>query len=438
MYTELKDRNIYENANVNFVFDFFSPYKRRKLASLMSKALLRKVSFSNKYDLFSRTMENKTKLYPNFMGGYRMHTLESGFIPYNEAINILLRSLSFIEGNGFTTDKCRMKMYINFNSKGTDINEAQMLNKIKFSLRINESKYFDIWYRDNFERPRRNFMSYVYPTQIFERVINENNIINLPLSEFNYPDSQYFGIDYNNLSKGYVGLKYPGGRNYHKRKNEILDLMNNGIKIFHTVLSEGGSYNDNDMIKFRKVISEQKQLVNSIKTYEGFKLGHKNILLTYDLDDNPTKVKFKYNEFRQVLFELLAYGDVVRGEVNYDSARNKMQVQNTVVRNGIGIHGLEFFNSNLDGDFTNCSFFGCSIKRSRIFDSAFLHENNIVNSIMRNANYLDDSTEMNNTYIDNDSEFIIDGKLINCIVRNGTVSFNASIDKETEIINIDA
>lgn len=434
MYQDLADRNIYENARINFVFDFFSPYQRKHLAHVASKALLRKVTYSNKFSLFTKAMESSTKMYPNYLGGERMHTLESGFVPYNEAVNMLMRASSFIQANGFTTDKCRMKLFINLDHRQLNIRESQMLNKIKFGLRINEGKYFDVWYDDVFERPRRNFVSYVYPKGIFTKNLDENSIIDVPINEFNYPDSQYFGIDFNYLRNGYVGLSYPGGKNYHLRKDEILELLDNGVKIYHNVLNENSVYTEDDIIKFRGVFNEQRKLVDSIKTYDSFKIRHKNIKLFYDLDENEEKIKFKYNEFRDVLFELLAYGDVVRGEINYDSDRGAMQVRNTVVRNGVGIRGIEFYESKLTGDFYDCAFSDCKIYRSRAFNGLFTNETLITNSILRNADFRDNTTEMHNTYIDNDDKFVIDGKLTNCVVRNGVVQYNASVDKGTVII----
>jgi hypothetical protein len=72
-----------------------------------------------------------------------------------------------------------------------------------------------------------------------------------------------------------------------------------------------------------------------------------------------------------------------------------------------------------------------------MFDGIFLNENIITNSIINDCEYQDSATSMYNSYINNSPEYIIEGRLENCIVRNGTVGYNSSIDKNTVIIKID-
>jgi hypothetical protein len=66
MYNDLSKRHIFENANLGFEFEFFSPVSRENLAAIFEKALGRQVVWSNSYKSGTPVTESQFKLEADF------------------------------------------------------------------------------------------------------------------------------------------------------------------------------------------------------------------------------------------------------------------------------------------------------------------------------------------------------------------------------------
>ena len=49
MYTDINKRNLFENVNLGFEFEFFSPTSRKELSEKLTKYLGKKVEWSESY-----------------------------------------------------------------------------------------------------------------------------------------------------------------------------------------------------------------------------------------------------------------------------------------------------------------------------------------------------------------------------------------------------
>ena len=125
---------------IGFEFEFYTNLLRGRAAESLSKLLKKKVHVSEKYHSNIPVDLNNFKLEPDYSGGSKMMEFITGPLPYNEAITILIKTLKWIDENGWTTDKCAFQFSVSFDKSRRDIKDKmENLDKLKFILGLDEN-----------------------------------------------------------------------------------------------------------------------------------------------------------------------------------------------------------------------------------------------------------------------------------------------------------
>ena len=436
MYNDLSKRHIFENANLGFEFEFFSPVSRENLAAIFEKALGRQVVWSNSYKSGTPVTESQFKLEADFSGGFKMHEFVTAPLPYAEAVNVLFRSMNVIAENGFTSDRCGLHINLSFNKKTTNLPVSlENLNVLKFILNLDEAKIYDLWPSalNKTQKPYKGSVNFIYPKN---RFIAETALHVKPdPTQFNVPQSKYFGLNFSKLADGYLEIRYAGGTDYQNKKSQAVELINYLTELTHTVLENNSDYSLTEKQQISKILEKQKATLLAVKSPQNLRTSYPNISLYVDLRADQPIVESNFANLKDALFDMIAFGNLKSGVVNYDTATKRIQIKDAKLKEGFGISGVDLFNCVIEGEVSNCLLYGCRVKSSLISESVIHTNNEIRHSLLKNCSFQRDGVNLiAGSYLDIKPEHPIFAELKECIVRSGTLSYNSIADSKTEFV----
>jgi len=436
MYNDLSKRHIFENANLGFEFEFFSPVSRENLAAIFEKALGRQVVWSNSYKSGTPVTESQFKLEADFSGGFKMHEFVTAPLPYAEAVNVLFRSMNVIAENGFTSDRCGLHINLSFNKKTTNLPVSlENLNVLKFILNLDEAKIYDLWPSalNKTQKPYKGSVNFIYPKN---RFIAETALHVKPdPTQFNVPQSKYFGLNFSKLADGYLEIRYAGGTDYQNKKSQAIELINYLTELTHTVLENNSDYSLTEKQQISKILEKQKATLLAVKSPQNLRTSYPNISLYVDLRADQPIVESNFANLKDALFDMIAFGNLKSGVVNYDTATKRIQIKDAKLKEGFGISGVDLFNCVIEGEVSNCLLYGCRVKSSLISESVIHTNNEIRHSLLKNCSFQRDGVNLiAGSYLDIKPEHPIFAELKECIVRSGTLSYNSIADSKTEFV----
>ena len=439
MYKELNQQKLFDNVNLGFEFEFFSPISREDLALKLSSLLNKNVVHSDEYGSDIPVTYTDFKLEPDFSGGFKMNELITGVMPYNEAIHVMYKVMNFIDENGFTTDRTGMHINISLNEFDLGLLERlQNLNVFKYILGLNEERIFEMWpsAKSRIQKIYKNSVTNIYPKNKF---LSETAILysapNSPL-DFVYPQSKYFGLNFEKLKDGYLEVRYAGGVDYQSKRSSATSLINYIAESLQATLSTNYSYSIDEQRKVTDVLKQQREVTQSVKTYESFTKNYPKIELYVDLKNDPRIVESNYLNFRESLFDLITFGKISKGIINYDTEAKRVQLKDSTLKEGFGIHDIDLINCSIESELTRCLLIECKVRSSHLTECRIITENDI-----RYCN-IDDClfekggvNRIDLSYIKSDPSGIIYADLNECIVRSGVISLESKVDSKTEVLS---
>lgn len=436
MYNDLEKRHIFENARLGFELEFFSPIPRPELAEIFEKALGRRVVWTDDYNSGIEVNEKQFKLEADFSGGFKMNELVTAPLPYSEAVNVLFRAMNIISEKGFTTDRCGLHINLSFDTKGTDLKYTiENLNKLKFILDLDEQKVYSLWPSalNKTQKPYKGSVSFLFPKN---KYLAETGLAYKPSpTDFQIPHSKYFGLNFEKLSEGYLEIRYAGGKDYQNKKAEAVELINYLAELTYSTLERNNEYTLIEKTQISKILESQKATLLSVKTPANFRAVHSKIMLYVDLLADAPIVEANFDNIKEKLFELISFGGLVSGVINYDTNTQRVQVKDAVLKEGFGISGVDLFNCKIEGEVRECFLYGCQIKSSMIKDCVIYTNNEIRHSMLKGCSFQGGGNNLiAGSYLDISREHPIHAELRECIVRSGTLAYNCVADRKTEFV----
>lgn len=439
MYKDLNAKKLFDNVNLGFEFEFFSPISREELAEKLSQVLGKNVISSNEYGSDIPVTYSDFKLEPDFSGGFKMNELITGVMPYNEAIHVMYKVMNFIDENGFTTDRTGMHINISLNEFDLGLPERlQNLNVFKYILRLDEEKIFEMWpsAKSRMQKVYKNSVSNIYPKNKF---LSETSISyanpNSPL-DFMYPQSKYFGLNFEKLREGYLEVRYAGGPDYQTKRMSATNLINYIAESLNETLSSNYSYSIDEQRKVSDVIKNQRRVTQSIKTYENFVKEYPKIELWVDLKNDPRIIESNYLNIRESLFDLITFGKMTKGKINYDTETSRVQLKDSILKEGFGIHDIDLINCTVESELSNCVLHGCKVRSSHLTECKITTDNDIRYCHMEDCLFeKGGANRIDTSYIKSSPESVIYANLNECIVRSGIIALDAQVDSKTEVLS---
>jgi len=438
MFKVLSKKEIYDQTSLSFVFEFFTPLNKREVAAKFARSLGKKIKwFTEVSPSFEPTCET-FKVSPTYSNGYKEITLSTGFMPYQEAMHMFLKTMNIIDTIGFTTDRCAVQTSLKMNERDLGLQSGlSKLNRFKYLLGINEADLFEMWPSTENERNiiYQNHLQFIQPREIYNTVITEGFIEKMDPTEFSFPESDFFANDFSHLGESYLTLRYISGKDYTKKKKESVSTINIVIEHVYETLKNNYSYTTEEKSKISKIVNEFRNSIDGTRSYFNFKALYPNIAIYIDLKPDRQLIEANYTILREKIFKLIVGGGISEGIINYDTRRKVLQIKDAEIKKSILVEGIEFYQCKIEADSKNCLFENCAIKNSKLVECTIFSNNVIKSSKIINCDYLGEANEIFSSYLDNAPKKMINAHLSECLVKHGNFTLNSTIDDKTKILD---
>jgi hypothetical protein len=423
----LTDSEILQKGLVGVEFEFYSNISLEDTAKQLGEALGKKIRIETKHHSTFAPTTKEFKIEPDMSGGAGLMELVTGALPYSEGRMIIIKVCNWITENGYTSDRSSIHLNLSFDSKLTG-NRYQIsrMSPLKFILDFNEEQ---VWK----EFPMRKDSAYAKSIKFVlprtETYIYDGNHIGQ--NNFIFPQSKYYGVNFEKLQKNYLEFRYLGGENWHKKQTKILNLLDSFLGQLWKTSSEG-TFTSNNKLELKKLLTKNKNIINSRVDWRAISKGWKDVKLTVDMSSDPNIIDIYWPQIKDQVINLFTNGQLEKGHINYDSDNGRVQVKDGVLPYCFGIMNYEFVKCDIMGEITYCDLFQCDVKSSDIRNCNFYQASQI-NGSKLGSSYVNASCSAYNCYV-----YGVDGvfsaKLTNGIFREGKYTKEAKFI-DTEIIN---
>ncbi len=439
MNKQLSKDEVLAMFNVGFEFEHFSKFKEKDLVKSLKETLGKKITVPRALvGLNKKVMvvhnhditptDQMFKLEKDYSGGPDMWELITGPMTYQEARLILIKFYQWLQKYGGTNDRCSNHMNISIDKKRNKL-RADILNmdRLKYCLAFDENFVYER-YPKRKDNVYAQSMKIIYPNNKFSF---NDDVKLVSYNSYKVPNTKYYGVNFIKQASNYLEFRYCGGTDYEYKLNEALECLDHYCLSIYNVLTNP-DYDSNDISQLNSILSKQKKNVASFSSLEDFVLAFPNIKIMVDLQGDQQILKTRWNELKEILYDLIILCKMTKGYINYDSIVGKYQIKDAVIKDCNSMNSYEFVNSEVDGLFYNCDFYHCSIKNSQLTDCDIIKGNLIENSKILNSP-IKYSNKSINCYIDN-KDVLVNGNIEKSIIRNGNISQIAVIDDKTLII----
>jgi IS1 family transposase len=437
VYNNIENKFLFDNTNVGFSFQFFSPLNRKKIAAKLSKYLGKNViPTKNKKEI--NFVDEAVFVSPDFEGGQKMNRIDTDLMPYHEAIHTMLKCMNFINESGFTNSKTNINIKVSLNENDLDLKyKLEGLNKFKYILNLNEKKIFEWWPNVASDKQKiyQSKSIFIYPKQLYSSRLTGSLLERANPMEYNFPESSSFGTGFGDLDAGYINIRYAGGKGYQKKKDQAIELINYTSKHLYKTLKNNFTFNEKEKRRIDNLLEKYQYVIDSTKDYTIFKHKYPDIHLHVDLRRDKYLIESNYSSIRNKLFELISCCEMNKAIINYDTARKRIQVKDARISKGFSLSDIDFFNCRVEIDAKDCLFEQCMIRNSNIESSTLYSNNDIKYSKVLYCTYSGYLNEIKSSSIYSKLDLIINADLNNCIVFDGNFSQESKIDEKTELIN---
>jgi hypothetical protein len=427
----LNDISILKNAYVGFEFEFYSKntipyYKLIEKLNNYYRDLGISVQGIRKYHPDTKPSEKNFILTPDFSGGMNLCELITGKMEYNYARTILLKTLKFIQENGYTTDRSSVHINISFNENVPE-KAIEQVNKLKLILNIDEDliyKYFpnrkESFYAKSVKR--------IIPFKQFDYSTDGLRILqsNLELPD----DDRYYGVNFIVLKDGRLEFRYIGDVDYEKKPSEILELMDYFIVLTWKCINE--NLTDDDVDNLQDYLNDNINVYKNFNKLDSFIGNFPTIQLEVDKNSSLLIVNVYYGDIYDELYDLVSNTfNLSNCIINYSTSNKKFEVVDANIKSVFKIKGWTFIDSTIaGGDFENCEFISCSINNSHLSDCE-IKDCDSFNCKLMNTN-VDNMSELNLCYVHGG---LIDGNMKSGVLRLAKIGQNGEIGDEVKIVS---
>lgn len=422
----LNESSILQNALVGVEFEFYSNFSAEETAEKLAKLLGKKIHVETKAHSDFEVTRDEFKIEPDMSGGAKLLELVTGALPYTAARLMIINVCQWIQENGYTNDRSSIHLNLSFDkSKIENKYRISKMNVLKFILDFNEEQVFKFF-------PKRENSAYaksikfVLPkedTYFFDgKHINQQNFI--------YPDTKYYGINFDKRHKNYLEFRYIGGADWEKKTTTILYLVDRFLLQLWKSTEDTG-FTELNAIELKKIVAQNQRIIDARKDWKTIKDNWKNVKFTVDMKDDPKVVDLYWNAVKERVMRLFTHGDLTKGHINYDSDAGRVQVNGGRLEYCVDLRGYEFVSCFLRGEFTECDIYGCDVSGSDIHYCNFYQSTQITSSKV-DGSYIHGTCTVNDCYIYGKGTF--KGTMNGGIFREGSFDKKLARFNDVEIV----
>lgn len=411
---------------VGFEFEFMTDLNNNELIDKLQEALEKKIVLCDKYHSEAQISDKVFKVEPDFSAGTNGKELVTGPIPYEEGIIIFDKMVDFMNEYCYTNEKTAFQPNLSF-SKSLIKSLKHELNVIKFILSIDEDYIYSKF-------PNRKHNLYAKSIKKL-KCINSNFVMGdnaITNNIIEYPNTKYYGINFEKLLHDYLEVRYLGGKDYEKKGEEIKEIWHYVLELMYKCsMKETREYTEENVKSVHDIINNNRIIEHNLVSVDKFKKAYPEIKLSVDLSYNPKVIENKLPLIKNKIYNLLLDNDINSGCINYDSDSSKLQIKELEITNG-KLMDLDILKCKLNNcTISNSELIQCNIENSEIKEIK-LRNSEVNNSRLTNC-YVNKNSTLTGCFIKGRAGFF-DGKLMSGIFREGNITKNAMIHKDVEVI----
>lgn len=426
----LLTNDFFYSAKLGFEFEFYSNLNRNDIARELGKVLGKKILLFQKYHSNFKPNKDIFKLEPDYSGGSKMVELITGPLPYFEAIVILIKTLKWIDENGYTDKKCAFQFGVSIDTSiYPEVPPMEQINTLKYILGFDEN----FIYKRFPERIGSLYAKSIKRILPINKFVDPSNISFIDKNLFEVPLEKNMGVNFLKLPDGYFEVRYLGGKDYQKRYTAIKEIIDYIITYTVESLRSNNIFTENDLKILKMFLNEIYKNSSTFIDPDTFQKNYPHMKIMVDLRSDPQILRSFFITIREVLYDIIVENNIKEGVINYDSTLGKFQLKDIKTSRAYLLKDYDILEAEISGNLLNCRLFNSKLNDCTIEECDLITNNEINRSkIMISDLYF--TNTVHDTYIDNKD------KEINCevfggIIRSGFIGKLATISPETEIVN---
>mgnify|MGYP001059070877 FL=1 len=418
--------SILNASQVGVEFEFYSNHSLEETQKQVSTLLGRKIQLEDKAHSDFQPDDKVFKMEPDMSGGKGLIELVTGPIPYRNARIMISKMLGWINENGYTTDRSSIHLNLSFQKDYLeDKNMVSKMNTLKFILEFNEDQVYKMF-------PNRNNSIYAksikWITPKHESFyFNEGSF---SINNFDFPNTKYYGINFDKKIKNYLEFRYIGGKDYEKKKDQVFYLLDRFIiqmwkACYHTEFTESNK------LELKKILNKNIPFRNILKDYKEIKKYFPDIDIMVDLQETESIIKLHWDRIKERVIQLLIFGGLTEGIINYDSDLGTVQIKDGKFPLCYEIRGYDLVDCEINGNIFDSNIYSCNITNSTL-ENCNLYQGTKIQESKIKSSYVHGSCEATNCYVFGRNG-VFKGKMVGGIFREGFIDDNTRFD-DTEVV----
>ena len=424
-----QNKDILLNSQAGVEFEFYSNHSVEETAKMLEKHLGRKMQVEDKAHSDFVPTDKIFKLEPDMSGGAGLIEMVTGPMPYTDVRLLLIRMLGWIDENGYTNDRCGLHLNISFKKEAYGKYFITRMNTLKFVLEFKEDQVYKFF-------PQREDLVYA---KSIKYILPKNGLYyfdeaSVNSNQFIFPDTKYYGVNFLKQEKGYLEFRYLGGKDYQKRVNDILHMLDLFTLQLYNVCADS-SLTELNRLELRRIMRKMQPILDLYKDHRNFK-HFQDIDFSLDLmiDDrnNGETIDMYWTQIRDHVIKLISMGGMTKGKINYDTDRSRVQVKDGVFKGAHNLEHYEFVDCNFAGEIKHSDLYRCNLNNSDL-ENCNLYQSTAIKGSKVKSCYTHQSCHLDDCYVfGTDSMF--NGSMKNGIFREGTYSASKAKFDGTEIV----
>ena len=413
-------------SQIGVEFEFYSNLSLEETQKSLAELLGRKIQLEDKAHSDFQPSAEVFKMEPDMSGGKGLIELVTGALPYRNARLMIMKMLGWIRENGYTSDRASIHLNLSFQKDYLSNKDMiQHMNVLKFILEFDEArvyKYFPNRENSTYAKSIKWIMPKHEAFYYNENMISKDN--------FTFANTKYYGINFEKEQKNYLEFRYLGGKDYEKRTDDILHLVDSFIMAIWRSCSNP-RFTPENKIELQRILRKNEPLIQMLRDYRTIKSNWPKIDILVDLQTNHEVIKVQWDRFKRKVLDLLSNGTMEEGIINYDSDYSVVQVKDGKFKTAYILDGYEFIDCELSGNIENSAIYGGKVKGAQIKRCQLYNGSEVIDSKVESC-YVHGSCEITNSYVFG-RDGIFKGKMIGGIFREGNVGPHARFE-DTEVI----
>ena len=419
---------VFNNTNLGFTFEFYSSKGTNFIVENLSSVTMKNIILTNGPS-YQPTF-SEAVLIKEYEGKKPRYSLKLAQQRYDSIIPLMQGVLDWISETSDCTNDTMMRVNMSFDNKHLQtLHSISQMNPQKLILKIDEDylyeRFPEIEYSP-YSRSVKELLPMTEAVYMGDLVKNVNYIIGVPKKNF-------YGINFEDFTRGILEFNYIGGIEYSEKKNDILEVIQ------YCVIKTYQSLNESDFTK--EELNELKKLTEEFyKVQEAFydpiqffKL-YPEISVMVDLSREAQTIKTYWPKLRGAVFQTVINNKLVEGDINFDTEYGVFQVRKGKL-DCTGINNFDLVKCELSGVIENCNLIMCDVDNARIYNSKMVKSNTIKDSYL-NGVTANNGNNIDGCFVENNHE-LLDCNISNSILKFVGLGMGAKLDESTVVIDKD-